>query len=192
MWAVVGLGNPGRRYSRTRHNVGFDFIKGVARRRGIRVRNRRYLSKVAGVDFPGARALLVLPQTLMNASGQAVKALREKTGISSDHMIVIFDDFDLPLGEIRIRRSGSGGSHKGMNSIIQERGVSSIPRIRVGTGPLPDGADPVEFVLSPFSGRERKTLEKTLERTGQALEMILAGHIEKAMNLFNASQPPLL
>ena len=192
MWAVVGLGNPGRRYSRTRHNVGFDFIRSAAKLRGIRVRKRRYLSKVAGAGFSGARVLLVLPQTFMNASGLAAKALVEQAGVSYDHLIVIFDDFDLPLGEIRIRKSGGGGSHKGMNSIIQELGSSSLPRIRVGIGPLPEGAEPVEFVLSPFSGGERQELEKALARTGQALEMILAGQIDKAMNLFNASQPPPL
>ncbi len=192
MWAVVGLGNPGRKYSRTRHNVGFDFLKGVAKLRSIRVRKRRYLSKLAEADFPGVRVLLVMPQTFMNSSGLAAKALNEKAGVRPDHMIVIFDDFDLPLGEIRIRKSGSGGSHKGMGSIIRELGTSSLFRIRIGIGPLPDGADPVEFVLSPFCETERQTLEKALERAGQALEMILAGNIDKAMNLFNAFQPPPL
>ncbi len=190
MWAVVGLGNPGRRYSRTRHNVGFDFIKGVAKFRDLRIRKRVYLSKVAEAGFSGTRALLVLPQTYMNACGLAAKALVEQAGISSRHMIVIFDDFDLPLGEIRIRQRGSGGSHRGMNSIIRELGSSNIPRIRVGIGPLPEGADPVEFVLSPFSLGERQELEKTLALTAQALEVILAGQIDKAMNRFNAFHPP--
>ncbi len=192
MWAVIGLGNPGRRYSRTRHNVGFDFIKGIAKSQGVLIRKRRYVSKVGEAGFSATRALLVLPQTYMNASGLAAKALVEQAGISSRHMIVVFDDFDLSLGEIRIRKKGSGGSHKGMGSIIREVGSSDIPRIRIGIGPLPAGADPVEFVLSPFSGGERQELDKTLVRTAQALEMILTEQIDKAMSRFNALHPPPL
>ena len=192
MWAVVGLGNPGREYARTRHNAGFEFIKRLAQRWDIRIRKRSHLSKVAGADRPGGKVLLVLPQTFMNASGRAAKSLVEQGGIRPERMVVVYDDFDLPLGEIRIRKEGGGGSHKGMRSIIQELGTRSLARIRIGIGPLPEEDDPVEYVLSPFSDDERQRLAGPLERAAAALEMILEGDIDAAMNLHNAVRPPPL
>jgi len=191
VWAVVGLGNPGREYSRTRHNAGFQVIKKLAKRWDIRIRRRSHLSKVAGMDRPGGKVLLVLPQTYMNASGRAVKSLVEQGGIRPERMVVVYDDFDLPLGEIRIRKEGGGGSHKGMGSIIQELGTRALPRIRIGIGPLPEEADPVEYVLAPFSDDELLRLEEPLERAAEALEMILEGDIDAAMNQHNAAfRPP--
>ncbi len=192
MWAVVGLGNPGREYARTRHNAGFEFIKRLAKRWDIRIRKRSHLSKIAGADRPGGKVLLVLPQTFMNASGRAVKSLVEQGGIRPERMVVVYDDFDLPLGEIRIRQEGGGGSHKGMRSIIQELGTRSLARIRIGIGPLPEEDDPVEYVLAPFSDDERKRLVEPLERAAAALEMILEGDIDAAMNLHNPVRPPPL
>ncbi|MFA9454283.1 MAG: aminoacyl-tRNA hydrolase [Candidatus Aminicenantaceae bacterium] len=193
MWAVVGLGNPGRKYTSSRHNVGFDFIKRLARRWNTRARKRSHLSKVVGVDRPEGKVLLVMPQTFMNSSGRAVQSLADQGGIQTGRMVVVYDDFDLPLGEIRVRREGSGGSHKGMGSIIEELGTRDIARIRIGIGPLPEEADPVEYVLSPFTEKERQQLADPLERAAEALEMILAGDIDAAMNRFNAAfQPPAL
>ena len=190
MWAVVGLGNPGREYSRTRHNAGFEAVKILAKQWDIRIRKRSHLSKVAGVDRPGSKVLLVLPQTFMNASGRAAKSLVEQGGIRPERMVVVYDDFDLPLGEIRVRKEGGGGSHKGMGSIIQELGTRSLARIRIGIGPLPEEADPVEYVLAPFSDDERQRLAEPLERAAAALEMILEGDIDAAMNHHNAVRPP--
>jgi PTH1 family peptidyl-tRNA hydrolase len=190
VWAVVGLGNPGREYSRTRHNAGFEVIKKLAKRWDIRIRKRSHLSKVAGVDRPVGKVLLVLPQTFMNASGRAVKSLVEQGGIRPERMVVVYDDFDLPLGEIRIRKEGGGGSHKGMGSIIQELGTRALARIRIGIGPLPEEADPVEYVLAPFSDDERQRLVEPLERAAAALEMILEGDIDAAMNHHNSFRPP--
>jgi PTH1 family peptidyl-tRNA hydrolase len=185
VWAVVGLGNPGREYARTRHNVGFEFVKRLAKGWDIRIRKRSHLSKVAGADRPGGKVLLVLPQTFMNASGRAVKSLAEQGGIRPEHLVVAYDDFDLALGEIRVRKEGSGGTHKGMVSIIQELGTRNISRIRIGIGPLPDEADPVDYVLAPFTDEERQRLAEPLERAAAALEMILEGSIDAAMNRFN-------
>jgi len=191
VWAVVGLGNPGREYTCSRHNVGFEFIKRLARRWNTRVRKRSHLSKVAGVDRPEGKILLVMPQTFMNSSGRAVRSLADQGGIRTGRMVVVYDDFDLPLGEIRVRREGSGGSHKGMGSIIEELGTRDIARIRIGIGPLPEEADPVEYVLSPFTEKEQRQLADPLERAAEALEMILAGDVDAAMNRFNAaSRPP--
>ncbi len=190
MWAVVGLGNPGREYTRNRHNVGFEFIKRLARRWDTRVRKRSHLSKLIRVDRPEGKVLLVMPQTFMNSSGRAARSLVDQGGLHVGRMVVVYDDFDLPLGEIRIRREGSGGSHKGMGSIIEELGTRDISRIRIGIGPMPPEADPVEYVLSPFTGEELQRLTDPLDRAAEALEMILAGNIDAAMNRFNPFQPP--
>lgn len=187
MWAVVGLGNPGRRYSHTRHNVGFEFVKRLSERWGTKLRKRRYHAKVAGVDRPQGKVLLALPQTFMNSSGLAVQALVAQGGVPPGRLIVAYDDFDLPLGEIRIRKGGSAGSHKGMASIIHELGTAEIARIRFGIGPLPENADPVEFVLSALPEEERPRLEDALDRGQEALELILEEQIEAAMNRFNVS-----
>jgi PTH1 family peptidyl-tRNA hydrolase len=121
----------------------------------------------------------------MNSSGLAARNLVRRAGIRPERLIVIYDDFDLPLGEIRIRKEGSAGSHRGMGSIIEELGTSRIPRIRIGIGPLPTAADPVDFVLSPFTSEERERLAAPLERATDALEMILTGEIDAAMSRFN-------
>lgn len=186
MWAVVGLGNPGRRYTRTRHNVGFEFVRRLAERWETRLKKRRYHARVAGVDRPQGKVLLALPQTFMNASGLAAQALVTQGGVPSERLIIVYDDFDLPLGEIRIRKGGGAGSHKGMASIIRELGTVDIIRIRFGIGPLPEGTDPVDFVLSVLPEDERPLLENALDRGQEALELILEGHIEAAMNRFNA------
>ncbi|NOR14208.1 MAG: aminoacyl-tRNA hydrolase [Candidatus Aminicenantes bacterium] len=185
MWAVVGLGNPGLKYSRTRHNVGFLFVKGLAQNWGTKLRKRRHLSKLILADHHRERILLAIPQTFMNASGLAVDRLLENYQVKPAHTLIVYDDFDLALGEIRIRKEGSAGSHKGMRSVIQELGTSQIPRLRIGIGPLPETADPVEFVLSPFTKEERLSLEQSLNKACEAVELILAGDIEKAMNLYN-------
>jgi PTH1 family peptidyl-tRNA hydrolase len=181
----LGLGNPGRRYAGTRHNAGFMLVSELADAWAVRIRKRRYASKVGGADRPQGKVLLALPQTNMNASGIAARAIVDEAGIPPRRMVVAFDDFDLPLGEIRIRKGGGAGTHKGMASIIRELGTSEVPRIRLGIGPLPEGEDPVKFVLSPLRERELRILRPALQRAEEALEMILGGEIETAMNRFN-------
>lgn len=185
MWAVVGLGNPGRRYSATRHNVGFMFIKRLARDQDIKVKKRKFLSKTAEVEIAEERVVLAMPQTFMNKSGEAVRALLEGTGIEPGKLVVVYDDIALPLGQTRVRKEGGAGTHKGMVSIVEEIETTRFPRIRVGIGPFPDGADRVDYVLSPFADSEKELLEKSLERAGQALALILAGRIDQAMNSYN-------
>ncbi|MFC2167165.1 aminoacyl-tRNA hydrolase [Acidobacteriota bacterium] len=185
MWAVIGLGNPGRQYLRTRHNVGFLFVKRVAKSWEIKLRKRSCLSKIALTEHMGEKILLVLPQTYMNNSGQAVKCVLESRGITLDHLLVVYDDLDIPLGEIRIRTSGSSGTHNGMSSIVQEIQTTQFPRIRVGIGPLSPDETATDFVLSPFEGKDVSLLNTSLTAAQKALDLILNGDIEKAMNQFN-------
>lgn len=185
MWAVVGLGNPGRRYSGTRHNVGFTFVRRVAKAWETRLRKRRFSSKMAEVEKEKERIVLVLPQTYMNNSGVAVRRIMEGRNIRPEQLLVVYDDLDIPLGEIRIRLKGSAGTHRGMRSIVQEIETTEFPRMRIGIGPLPPGEDAVEYVLSCFDETESDLLEEGLKRASEALEMILDSSVEAAMNTYN-------
>ncbi len=185
MWAVVGLGNPGRRYAGTRHNVGFTFVRRVAKAWETRLRKKRFSSKMAEIEKEKERIMLVLPQTYMNNSGVAVRRIMEGRNIRPEQLLVVYDDLDIPLGEIRIRLKGSAGTHKGMRSIIQEIETTEFPRMRIGIGPLPPGEDAVEYVLSCFDEKESVLLEEGLKRASEALDMVLDGSVETAMNTYN-------
>ena len=191
MWAVVGLGNPGRRYSRTRHNVGFLLIKRLAKAWKVRLRKRIFSSKAAEVDRKGDKVLLGMPQIYMNRSGLAVKRIVEGRRINPENLIVVFDDLDIPLGDIRIRKEGGAGTHRGMHSIVEELGTNKFPRIRIGIGPSVPVEDATEFVLSSFEKAEEPLLEQSLRKAQEALEMMLDGEIENAMNIYNQRQQPL-
>jgi PTH1 family peptidyl-tRNA hydrolase len=184
VWAVVGLGNPGLRYADTRHNVGFMLVKRAAKAWDIRLRRPKFLAKTGEGRRAGERVVLALPQTYMNESGQALKALIVGMEIPTDRTVVVFDDVDLPLGEIRVRRDGGPGTHRGMASIVGLVGTS-FPRIRVGIGPVPEGAEITDFVLSAFRSGEKKLLAESLDRALEALDLVLEGRIEQAMNRFN-------
>jgi len=185
LWIVVGLGNPGRKYAGTRHNVGFTVVQRLARRWGVKLRRRKYAAKVADAVRNEERLVLAQPQTYMNMSGTAVKQLIDGYRVPVSNCVIVADDLDIALGQIRVRKSGSGGTHNGLRSIVSEMGTPAIPRLRVGIGPLPERGDAEEFVLSPFSRREIPALEEGLARAEQALEMILDGRIDAAMNAFN-------
>jgi PTH1 family peptidyl-tRNA hydrolase len=185
LWAVIGLGNPGRRYAGTRHNAGFIFVKSLARRWDIRLRKTKFGAKIAEVKRAEDKLVLAQPQTYMNNSGLAVEQIVKGYGIGPEDVIVVYDDLDIPLGQIRVRKEGSAGSHKGIRSVTAELGTSAFPRIRIGIGPLADREDATNFVLSPFTREETPLLEKSLANAREALEMILAGNIDRAMNTFN-------
>ena len=185
MWAVVGLGNPGRRYSGTRHNVGFTFIRKTAKEWKVKLRKKIFFSKAGEIERKEEKILLALPQTYMNKSGLTVKKILEGRDIKPEHLVIVYDDLDIPLGEIRIRKRGGPGTHKGMSSIVEEIRTEEFPRIRVGLGPLPDGEDAVDYVLSSFDKIEEPRLEEGLRKAREALEMILSGEVERAMNAYN-------
>lgn len=185
MWAVVGLGNPGRRYASTRHNVGFMFIRQVAKSWEVRLKKRSFHSKTALLEREQGKVMLALPQTYMNHSGRAVKSILDGRGIKPERLLVIYDDLDIPLGELRVRKEGGAGTHKGLVSIIEEIQTTKFPRIRIGIGPLEQEEDAFDFVLSKFQQEEKYLLEQSLKTAQEALGLILAGETEKAMNIFN-------
>lgn len=186
MRVVVGLGNPGTEYAQTRHNAGFIFIKQLAREYQVKFRKmKRAVYAEVKNQFP-ENVILSIPKTYMNKSGVAVRYLMDRFEAAGEDVVVIYDDFDLDLGNIRIRKRGSAGSHKGLRSIIQEIRTMEFPRIRIGIGPLPQGEDAAEFVLSSFTREERARFGISLEKARNALDLILAGDIDEAMNKFNA------
>lgn len=185
MWVVVGLGNPGRRYAGTRHNVGFSVVRRLARCWGVDIRQRKYGAKVAEVRRNDERLIFALPQTCMNLSGLAVKQIVAAYRVPLRSLLVVSDDLDIPVGQIRLRKSGSAGTHRGLRSVVAEIGTTAFPRLRVGIGPLREGQDAAEFVLSPFSRDELPLVEEALTKAGEALEMVLDGRVDEAMNTFN-------
>lgn len=181
---MVGLGNPGRRYSRTRHNAGFLFVRALAKDWKVRLKKRRHFSKTCVIERDKGRVLLAIPQTYMNRSGLAVRSIVEG-GVKPDRLVVVYDDLDIPLGEIKIRKEGGPGSHRGVSSIIDEIQTEKFPRIRIGIGPLNPEEDAVDFVLSPFRQEEKPQLEQSLKLAREALDLILSGEIERAMTMYN-------
>jgi len=185
LWALVGLGNPGREFAGTRHNAGFAFVRLVAREWGLEIKKRKFMAKTAETRRDGERLLLVLPQTYMNKSGQSVREVMDFHTLSPDRLLVVYDDLDIVLGEIRVRKEGGAGTHNGMRSVVEWAGTTAFPRIRVGIGPLPPDRDPAAFVLSRFSPEESRAFSRGLASAREALDLILAGDIDRAMNAFN-------
>ncbi len=188
MWAVIGLGNPGRRYAKTRHNVGFSFVQGLARRWDVKLKKRKFGARIAEVERDEDTLVLAQPQTYMNQSGVAVMAILKGYRIGPENIVVVYDDIDIPLGQIRVRKDGSAGTHKGMRSVIEEIGTRAFARIRVGIGPVSEEEEATRFVLSPFAEEESQIFKKSLAKAGEALDMIIAGRIDQAMNEFNQKE----
>lgn len=185
-WMIVGLGNPGREYEATRHNVGFRVTDLLAQRLHVRIDRLKFRALTRQTELGGKKVLLVQPQTYMNLSGAAVSALASYYHIPPQRVLVIFDDISLPPGRIRIRRDGSAGGHNGIKSIIQSLGTDQFPRIKIGVGakPHPD-YDLADWVLSKFSAQEEKALEPALLHGAEAAEMILSDGLDKAASAYN-------
>ncbi|HAR35356.1 MAG TPA: aminoacyl-tRNA hydrolase [Acidobacteria bacterium] len=185
MWLVVGLGNPGTEYSHTRHNAGFLVVQALARQWRLPLRTRASRSRLAETRRGRSQVILALPQTYMNLSGQAVLALLTKYRVKPENLIVVYDDLDLDLGQVRVRPGGSPGSHKGMKSIVESIGTQAFPRVRVGIGPKPAGAEAADYVLEEFPPEEWEKLQPALAAASRAVEMIIDGELARAMNIFN-------
>lgn len=181
---IVGLGNPGPGYARTRHNVGFMVVDRLADRHGLRFNQKKAHSLVARGEIGGSEVVLAKPQTYMNLSGGAVQGLLMVFGVKPTDLLVVYDDFDLPLGTLRLRPRGGPGTHNGMRSIVERLGTQEFPRLRLGIGPA-GPADPQEYVLSPFAEAEQPVIEEACERAVAAIETLLREGLEAAMNRYN-------
>jgi len=183
LWLVVGLGNPGRRYSRTRHNVGFMVAGEIARRYGIEFTTRE-LYAIGKGSGEGKRLILLEPLTFMNRSGLAVRDVMRRCTAPPEHFIVIQDDIDMETGKLKIRKNGSSGGHKGVESIIQSLGTRDFVRVKIGVG-REEGIPVEEYVLRPFRKDETALIKDAIMRAADAVEAIMEDGVEKAMNRFN-------
>lgn len=185
-YLVVGLGNPDRKYENTRHNTGWLALDYIAEKLDCKVNKIKYKSLIGTCEIGNAKVMLMKPTTYMNNSGQAVVEAMNFYKIPAENVIVIFDDISLDVGKMRIRSKGSDGGQRGMRSIINLSGSQAFPRIKIGIGakPNPDW-DLADWVLSKFTDKEMKDLEKMFENAHKAVELIIDGKMDRAMNLFN-------
>lgn len=186
MKVIVGLGNPGREYEQTRHNIGFLVLDELAGRSKVSFR-RSWWSPVqtAKVVIGRETVRLVKPQTFMNRSGLAVGPVLRKAGGEVGDLLVVFDDVALGWGQLRVRAQGSAGGHNGVQSILEALGSDAFGRIRVGIGPKPDSVSLADFVLGPFLDAERQSLGDVVHRAANAVEMVCTAGVEQTMNCFN-------
>jgi len=186
-YLIVGLGNPGRQYARNRHNVGFMVVERLAARWQARwITERKFEARLAQLKLDARNLLLCAPETFMNASGEAVGAVRDYYRVPLDRLVVIVDDADLPCGQIRLRPVGSSGGHHGLESVQQHLGTSEYPRLRIGIGRDDRPTREItNYVLSDFSPAEAELLEKALTRACEQVECWLTEGIGQAMNRFN-------
>ena len=185
-YLIVGLGNPDKKYENTRHNAGWLALDYIADKLDCSVNKLKFKSLVGTCEIGGAKVMIMKPTTYMNNSGQAVVEAMNFYKIPAENVIVIFDDISLDVGKMRIRSKGSDGGQKGMRSIISLSGSQAFPRIKIGIGakPNPDW-DLADWVLSKFSDNEMKELEKMFENAHKAVELIIDGKTDRAINLFN-------
>ena len=187
MYIIVGLGNPGKKYENTRHNMGFLTIDVIAEKLGIKVDRIKFKSLVGVTNYAGQKVILVKPQTYMNLSGQAVREIMNFYKVPVENLIVIYDDIDIAVGKLRIRKKGSAGTHNGMRDIVYQIQDDNFPRIRVGIGAERKG-DLVNFVIGGFSKEERPLLEDSITKAADASLAIIKDGIEKAMNAYNVRE----
>ena len=185
MKLIVGLGNPGEKYKFTRHNIGANVVKGLARLNNINLRRRRYLSRFGEGKIDGIEVNIILPETFMNLSGEAVYLIVKDKDITISDILVICDDADLKLGDIRIRPKGSDGGHRGLRSIIENLKTRSFPRLRIGIG---KEKNLKSHVLRPFNKDEAEKVKDLEEKAAKAIACWLTKDITYAMNIYNAKE----
>ena len=189
-WLIVGLGNPGREYEKTRHNAGFRAVELLAEDLGCKIHKLKFQGLYCQTNYNGKKLFLLKPQTYMNLSGRSVLQLSAYFNIPPQRIIVLFDDISLEPGRLRVRANGSAGGHNGIKSIIQEVGSQEFPRVKIGVGakPHPD-YDLANWVLSTFSSLEEKALAVSLENSAKAALSIIDQGVPEAANRFNGSHP---
>lgn len=184
MYIIVGLGNPGKKYELTRHNVGFDAIDRLAEKHGIAVTKMKYKALIGEGNIAGEKVILVKPQTYMNLSGETVMNICQFYQLPMEQLIVIYDDIDTDFAKLRIRKKGSAGTHNGMRHIIYLLQKDDFPRIRIGIGKS-DRLALKDYVLQKFNKEEMVAINETLDKAVQATETIISSGIEIAMNRYN-------
>lgn len=189
-WLIVGLGNPGREYEKTRHNCGFRAVDLLAENLGCKIDKLKFQGLYAQANYNGTKVFLLKPQTYMNLSGRSVLQLSAYFNIPPQRIIVMFDDISLEPGRLRIRPNGSAGGHNGIKSIIQEVGSQEFPRVKIGVGAKPNpNYDLADWVLSTFSANEEKALAVSLDNAAKAALAIIDHGVPEAANRFNGSHP---
>jgi PTH1 family peptidyl-tRNA hydrolase len=191
MALIVGLGNPGAKYDRTRHNIGFDCLNRLHASMGSPSLQAKFEGQFAKGRIGQRDVCLVWPLTFMNCSGRCVSQFARFYKVELENILVICDDLSLPLGKLRIRKSGSSGGQKGLNDIIQSLSTQDVTRLRIGIDPTPAHWDTADYVLSKFSASERAIVDEGLFRANEAIAIWLKEGVDSAMNIFNReSKPP--
>lgn len=185
MYIIVGLGNPGQKYDKTRHNVGFDAIDLISEKHVIKVDKLKHRALIGQGRIGGEKVLLVKPQTYMNLSGESLASIVNYYDADIEKVIVIYDDIDLDVGKLRIRKKGSSGSHNGMRSIVKCLGSTDFPRIRIGVSKPEKNMDLADFVLSRFSKEDRVFVDESIDRVVKTVEEIMNTDLDRAMNMYN-------
>ncbi|MBR6950884.1 MAG: aminoacyl-tRNA hydrolase [Oscillospiraceae bacterium] len=185
-WIIVFLGNPGRRYEDSRHNVGFRTGDALAEKLGVKIDRSRFRALTAQGRIAGQTVLLMKPQTYMNLSGDAVREAVQFYKVPLDHVVTVSDDVSLPLGKLRVRRGGSAGGHNGLKDIIAKCGGDGFPRVKIGVGekPHPD-YDMADWVLSSFSGKDRETIAQAEKKAADAIVCLIEHGADETMNRYN-------
>lgn len=189
MYVIAGLGNPEKKYEKTRHNVGFDVIDIIAKKYNVELTVRKHKALCGSGYIAGQKVLLIKPQTYMNLSGESIQAVLDFYKLDADNdLLVIYDDISLAPGRIRVRAKGSAGGHNGIKNIIAMTGTQEFARIRIGVGEKPQGWDLADYVLGRFSKEERALVEDAFADAVEAAEMILMDDLPGAMNKFNGKK----
>jgi PTH1 family peptidyl-tRNA hydrolase len=185
MKLIVGLGNPGRKYDKTRHNVGFEVLDLLVQRHAVDKAKEKFNGRIADGTIAGEKVLLLWPLTFMNLSGQCVGPAVEFYQVPLNDVLVVGDDFNLPLGKLRFRSQGSAGGQKGLDDIIRRLGSQDVPRLRIGIGPVPDNWDGADFVLGKFNRSEQVVIDEIITRASEGVECWVAEGIAAGMSKYN-------
>ncbi|HYO25381.1 MAG TPA: aminoacyl-tRNA hydrolase [Lacipirellulaceae bacterium] len=185
MKLVVGLGNPGKKYEGTRHNVGFEAVARLARECGATAPRKKFDGEVCECPLGGEKALLLAPQTFMNRSGSSVRQALDFYQVAYEDLLVICDEFQLPVGQVRLKPQGSDGGQNGLADVIRALGTKEFPRLRIGIGPVPDRWNPADFVLGKFTAGEREIIDVEIARAADAVKLWASEGLAPAMNKYN-------
>ncbi len=186
MYVIVGLGNPGKEYVNTRHNVGFRVVDAIADKYNIAVTEKKHRALVGKGVVDGQKVILVKPQTYMNLSGESVREVIDYYKVDEkEELIVIFDDISLDVGKLRIRKKGSAGGHNGIKNIIAHLGHDTFQRIKMGVGDKPKGYDLADYVLGHFSAEDNLLMQEGISKAVEAVTVMMNEGPDKAMNLYN-------